>query len=226
MRPFADRELLIVDVGANIGDTASIICNHVSNVRFICIEAAENYLRFFHKNTASLNVELIQAIAGDKSGSAALGLNSARGTASIIYGRDVRRMVTLDDVVHANPDLIKIDTDGFDLKVLRGARSLLKRCPHLFLEFSPYHLRTYGHDDPSSLLPLLSADGYLHMIVYDHVGYPMCHLDTDSPLITMLAAYVDAKPGFYVDLLVSKDRDLLVNFYQHDLKRFRPSEHF
>lgn len=49
------------------------------------------------------------------------------------------RFFTLDSIVtiyHFEPNLIKIDTDGFDFKVLRGAQRTLKEyAPVIFFEW-------------------------------------------------------------------------------------------
>ena len=53
-------------------------------------------------------------------------------------------MVTLDDYLHLKPTLIKIDVEGADILVLRGARSLLKTRPKLAIEIHRDSYSKYG----------------------------------------------------------------------------------
>jgi len=71
---------------------------------------------------------------------------------------------TLDDLVGSlglsRVDVVKIDVDGFELDVLRGARRTLRRfAPLLVMEWSPASLRSYGVD-PGVLVDLLAEVGY------------------------------------------------------------------
>lgn len=71
---------------------------------------------------------------------------------------------TLDDAVAAagldRVDLIKLDVDGHELDVLRGARTTLGRHhPAIVMELSPYTLEERGQD-PSELITLLQDQGY------------------------------------------------------------------
>jgi FkbM family methyltransferase len=217
--------LLIVDVGANIGDSVLLIAGKLGsdNVRFICLEGDDQYLPFLRKNTVGLSVEIIHAIVGSTSKEERLAfLSSGRGTSAMVAGSGAKAVVTLDDVLlDRHPDLIKIDTDGYDIHVLRGSASCLRGTgPHLFVEYSPYHIREYGKEEPISLLSFVRDMGYCTTIIYDHTGYPMCVADLSSRALAMIVQYIHAKPGFYVDLLISKDRALLTEFYEIDIKRF------
>jgi hypothetical protein len=54
-------------------------------------------------------------------------------------------IVTLDSLGIARADVIKIDTEGFELAVLRGASELLARCdPALIIELHADQLRALG----------------------------------------------------------------------------------
>lgn len=59
------------------------------------------------------------------------------------------RVVTLDSAIPPDmaPDLIKIDVEGAELEVLRGAKSVIERNPNvaLIVEFGPSHLARTGH---------------------------------------------------------------------------------
>ena len=139
---------------------------------------------------------------------------------------ETSEILTLDDILFdLTPDLIKIDTDGYDINVLRGARRCLRDAgPHLWIEYSPYHIRTYGFEEPTNLFPLLREAGYRATIIYDNTGYPICLVELHASELAMIAGYVDIKPELYADLLVSKDRDLLVRFFEADRRRFASAD--
>lgn len=144
----------------------------------------------------------------------------------IAAGSDFKTLVSLDDVLmkqlNPRPDLVKIDTDGYDLQVLRGASRCLRDAgPHIFVEYGPDNIRQYGKEEPTSLFSFMSKMDYCATIVYDHIGYPICLAELNNRELTMIAHYIDIKqPNFYADLLISKDRALLTRFYEADRERF------
>ena len=64
-------------------------------------------------------------------------------------------MITLDSVKLTHVDFIKIDVEGMELDVLRGAAKLLKKhCPMMLIE----HIKT----DSKALIDMLTSFGYKH----------------------------------------------------------------
>jgi FkbM family methyltransferase len=225
LRQESQSKLLVVDVGANVGDTAALVAARAGkdSVRFICIEADDRYNTYLRHNTGSLETELIFATLGDEPREDYVEVKETlRGTGAVVPSSRPTLIQTLDPLlVGRKPDIIKVDTDGFDNRILRGAsRCLSEVGPHLYFEYSPCHVRVYGGEDPIQIFPFLRDKGYAAMIVYDSSGYPMCLIDLDSPTLSSLVHYADIKPGFYADLLISRDRDLLSRFYQADRQRF------
>ena len=100
---------------------------------------------------------------------------------------------TLDDAVAATGldrvDLIKLDVDGHELDVLRGARRILKQHhPAIVMEWSPYTIEERGQD-PSDLIALL----------LDH-GYRFCGL-TGRSLATANGAVPEIPAGYSMNVL-------------------------
>lgn len=219
------KKLLVIDVGANVGDTAALIAAKVAdaNCRFICIEADREYLPFLQVNTKNLDAEIVCAVMGAEPARRNIAIqHSGAGTSAIVASTETRTVVALDDLLEGlAPDLIKIDTDGYDIHVVRGGRRCLKNVgPHLFVEYSPHHIRKHGSEEPTRLFELASEAGYRATIVYDFIGYPICLIDLESRELPMIAAYIDARQDFCADFLFSKDRGLLERFYATDQKPF------
>jgi FkbM family methyltransferase len=219
------RKMFFVDVGANVGDTTRLISAMIGreNVTFICIEADEIYLPLLWRNTEGLSVALHHIIAASRTED----LNAAfardyRGTSSIVKGMERRRAMALDDLIAGEAtDIIKIDTDGYEAEVLRGLRLTLERAdPLLFLVYSPRHLIRVGKIEPEMLLEMLRAQGYAYGLIYDYRGYPMGFTEFTDQAIRNLITYCLSVPDFYADLLLAKERNLLLRFYDWDLPRY------
>ena len=78
-------------------------------------------------------------------------------------------MTTLDAVLpdRGRFELIKIDTDGYDFEVIRGARALLERDrPILHIEVAPWLM----HEDPVSEIEYMQSLGYRELTCFDPMG--------------------------------------------------------
>jgi FkbM family methyltransferase len=66
-----------------------------------------------------------------------------------IYNKIVKEQVTLDSFVEKNgciPGLIKIDVEGAEINVLRGAKSVLREYhPEIIISVHPKHLEVLGY---------------------------------------------------------------------------------
>jgi FkbM family methyltransferase len=71
------------------------------------------------------------------------------------------------------PIMLKLDTQGSEVQILRGAAELLTRVDFLYAEFSPYHLRRMG-DSPDDYISLLEAAGF-------RAGWTLGDNDTGDP---------------------------------------------
>ncbi len=74
------------------------------------------------------------------------------------HGRRVP-LVRLDDYAHLRPTFLKIDVEGFEVDVLRGAVALLATCPKLALEIHADLLAQYGAS-VQDVFDLIGLDRY------------------------------------------------------------------
>jgi FkbM family methyltransferase len=161
-----------VDVGAFIGlyTVAVAVRNHGSG-RVVAFEPdIRNFLllqEHVRLNRLDGQVELHQTAVSDRPGSAcfvANGSSEARLVSSEQSNTTSVEVITLDRAFAGERvDILKIDVEGYEEMVLRGAQDLLhspKRRPRaIFIEVHPYAWQSLGTTS-ESLLSLLGAAGY------------------------------------------------------------------
>jgi len=162
----AERELLkqvlfpgavVVDAGANIGIYSQFLsrCVGATGVVHSFEPSPENFERLRSATQRLPNVRLSQSAVGERSGNSELYLSDKLNVDHRAYmaGGDSRRtipieMVALDDYFKPGErvDLIKMDTQGYELHALQGATRVLLDNPDtkLLLEFWPYGLKQAG----------------------------------------------------------------------------------
>lgn len=141
----------VVDVGANIGLYAIAIAKHVgSQGRVVAIEPNEKNFKTLKQhirlNKTSDNTTAIKAACGEKE--SMVHLSGGGLTASVSRTNDMEqsadsvRCLSLDGLNEKKIDIIKIDVEGYEDMVLRGAERLLSdpnRKPRLiYLEVHPF----------------------------------------------------------------------------------------
>jgi FkbM family methyltransferase len=201
----------MVDVGANVGDTAAIARTHAPGLPILCVEGNPAFASFLRENAANLgNVEVAETVLlSDHDGTLSGSFTSERGTAEFHSQTSaaVVRTLTLDTLLAKHPSfrspkLVKSDTDGFEGHVLRGASQTLEQAkPVLLLEYEPPLLDQAGTDG-LEMLKLLRERDYAQTLVYDSFGVPVCMTSlADTRLLGDLDRYVRTKM-LYLDLAI------------------------
>lgn len=169
---------VFVDVGANFGYFTCLLAARLgreTGSRVIAIEPNPDLLRLLRVNVdinwSGAPVRIEPLAVADTFGEMVLTIPddcSANGTLAPIeaVGRTLRThrvpVVRLDDLLRDEPrvDLVKIDVEGFEPAVLRGAPETLARPGvRLVLEWSAPQLRAAGFD-PMEAPALLEAAGF------------------------------------------------------------------
>ena len=128
------------DVGANIGFYTCLLASLVEDSgAIVAFETAARTCGYLNENISLnqfTNVTVVNKGLGDKQEQRPLYYSEAglaEGTASLKYadGRAASERVTLDTIDNLTPELpipdfIKIDVEGYQLEVLRGAEDCLK----------------------------------------------------------------------------------------------------
>lgn len=187
----------VLDVGANIGWTALRMAAIAREGRVVGFEP--DPLNFHRcesnvKRNALNNIQVYPLALGDQPGSVSMEVRtpSNRGGNRIApTGTDAGRPVVvmrLDDFLSAHPmhrvDLIKMDVEGFELHVLRGAVNTLRQFkPTLFIEVDDNNLRDQG-SSALLLVGFLEQMGYSNILqaessqpVSSGMNFQDCHMD-------------------------------------------------
>jgi len=79
---------------------------------------------------------------------------------SLVWRKEPVEVRSLDSLQIEHADFIKIDVEGAELLVLRGAEKLIRRCmPGLLVEFTALNTRQFDYE-PGEITALLKAWGY------------------------------------------------------------------
>jgi FkbM family methyltransferase len=161
-----------IDVGANIGYFTCLMSKLAGpGGKVLAIEPEPQNLELLQQNIKFNNLANVMVhgcALGAAEGSAMLGLYKAsnRGRHSLLH-EDAKSRIkvpvrTLDEVVKSSGlngsswSLAKIDVEGYEGFVLKGARETLPRIETLVMEFSPALLKKAGVDPTSTLSALTS----------------------------------------------------------------------
>jgi len=219
--------LICIDVGANIGDSIAAFYKDESDA-FLAIEPNQKFFKYLVENWGGCkNITLISDVCLSENVDGSFLIAEKRGTASVIKadGGDKMRGRSLDDIVTEIPsvqkcNVLKIDTDGHDFEVLKGARGLVDSAkPSVFFECDTFGNTNY-FTECIDALSSFERVGYKHFLVYDNVGYLIgkyklsCLSSFKALLFYQLTGGVD-----YFDILVMPDDDLL-EFYRDEVGFF------
>lgn len=168
-----------VDVGANVGDTISIIKSAI-DIPVIGIEGDDISYRYLEKNVQQFSgVSSYKTYLGDKKQNVRADLEKSGWNTTIVpklLGEKTVSFKTLDEVLsedklrNAEIKLLKTDVEGFDTIVLRGAMDTVRKFhPILFFEYNRDNMKTINEDGLSTLLSFGDYN-YNKVAFFDHKG--------------------------------------------------------
>lgn len=172
-------DLTIVDIGANIGDTAAFIHSHVK-CPILCIEGHPRYLELLRANIERLGLPVTIAptfVAGTEARKA-VHVQSFSGTAEIVEvvrGTDFVNFQTLTHVLQLHRQflsskLLKIDTDGFDCEIIQYSGDVLRKTkPIVYFEYD-LHLSDQRPRKAFDVFATLASWGYAAFMFHSNVG--------------------------------------------------------
>lgn len=140
IRSVAPESQYFIDVGANRGSWSEFFLKHAPSDAFgLLCEPASSALALLRKRFGTVSrVELIEAALGDRIGEADFYEDDNAGEASSLISnfskmgakKTMIKLTTVDQEMQRRSwskcDVLKIDAEGYDLHVIRGASKCLK----------------------------------------------------------------------------------------------------
>jgi len=229
------KDFTIIDIGANIGDTVAFIRNEV-NAEVLCIEGDDFYFKILEENSKTLKgVSLYHGIVGSATQTTNLQIKRERGTGFLEASDKGVKQLSLDDILQLNPafagaKLFKIDTDGYDSLIIKGATNYIQRAhPVLFFEYDPF---LWEKNDPkyNEIFDLFKANGYKYILFYMSYGDFIAGIDMqDEQLLRQFLHYFAGRRGaFYGDLCVihESDADIFKSLCEKEIAHFTKARNY
>ncbi|KAA6457982.1 FkbM family methyltransferase [Acidobacteria bacterium AB60] len=210
------RDATVIDIGANIGDTAAIIASYAKPRKLIAVEASDFFFRFLERNVGKLPGDVVcrRALVSDRAESISGSLAHWGGTASFKSGSGDESVpsVPLRDLVDDRTVFVKTDTDGFDFKICLGAIDWIAEArPAVLLED-----QLSGEQDrelADTLFKRLNEVGYRNFAVWDDQGFMLLATSSLEILadlhryLAKIAQHKGHKSIYNYDVLCLHERD-------------------
>jgi FkbM family methyltransferase len=159
-KKLGDKKGFVLDVGGADGTTAGLFLNGLPDSKIMVFEPImENYRQIEESLKGKENIILIKKAAGSKNDSGVIN-RASRITSSSLYtlnpdkssgvfssdlemqGQEKIEVVTIDSVVPAGEriKILKLDVQGYELEVLKGAGSALSRTDIIVTEVNNHNV--------------------------------------------------------------------------------------
>jgi FkbM family methyltransferase len=158
----------IVDVGAFEGEWSKIARSIWPNARLEMVEPNEKQYPILTPMMTTLKAHLHQELLGAEEGQEAAFYIMGSGSSifeergSISQNKEIRRLKTLDTILPDldGIDLLKIDAQGYELEILKGAERLLPKTAAIILEVALIQMNQ-GAPLLHEVLTFMKARGFI-----------------------------------------------------------------
>jgi FkbM family methyltransferase len=189
----AAEDATIVDIGANVGDSAAIV-RTATDVPILAVEGDLAFLPYLRENAALLgDIEIAPSYVRSADQAGPLAVERVGGTARLVAaGGDAAadpatlEARSLEEILDrhprfARPTLVKIDTDGHDVGIITDSQDVLRRTqPVLFFELDVAMTRDTADADATKVFPMLAELGYRRALFYGNLGPLVIGLDASA----------------------------------------------
>ena len=193
---------IVVDVGANVGDTLLSMISSNSKLEYICIEPDDKFFFDLEKNIQNLKkqnntlmIKAVKELVGLEVNNVSLsGSNSSKHAEP---GKGLIKSKKLSTIFHelnlksSRLSLLKTDVDGFDWDVINSSYDLLDGFPYLYFEC--FHDNEYQLNNYKKLFQNLKKKGYENFLFFDNFGKKICNV-SDIKIIDQLLEYTKKGP--------------------------------
>lgn len=227
------NDMYLIDVGANVGDTIAVVKSEVE-IPIIGVEGDDVTYSYLEKNAKLFsNVHIVKTFLSEKTQEIKVAFEKSGWNATVIPDSDNGKQVsfrTLDEVIEAGGfftqkiKLLKVDVEGFDTIVLRGASGIIKEHkPVLFFEYNRQNMIAINEEGLSTLLSY-AAYGYNKIAFFDHRGTLVLVTSLkNKEEITYLHEYASSPKnliGYYDICIFHENDDDLANQYSKIERQF------
>ncbi len=225
--------LSAIDIGANVGDTACVI-KTAADIPLMCIEGDDYTFELLQQNMKQFqNVTAHKLFLGEKTSTMAATFEKAGWNATIKPGQSPEaktiKITSLDDFLAGQPappacKLMKVDAEGFDCSIIRGASAFLQRArPALTFEYNRDNMEAIGEKGIETLA-MLRNWGYSQVAFHDcHGRFFTSAGSTDDLIARDVLDYADGRDGliYYFDLTMfhKDDADVALEFIKMERER-------
>ena len=183
------RSPVIIDVGANIGVASIFFLRRFSSASIIAIESDPVICSVLKENVQTFggnDVEVIHAAAWDANETLTFSADHADGGRIASDGTTQVKGIRLRDlIIEREIDLLKIDIEGAESRVLQDCADSLGKVQRVFVEF---HSQSGCSQELSRLLQIFEMGGFRYHIqsaagnVRSPFMTPVCHSEFDMQL--------------------------------------------
>jgi len=171
----------VVDVGANVGQSARKFRKYFPQAKISCVEPVSTTFKELESATRALgNVECFNVALGDVNGTQSMVLTGPSLTFHVVRDGEVPepgatetvQIQRLDDFCSTQKlssiGYLKIDAEGFDLRVLAGGEGLIQAGAIDFIQVEAgMNSGLGGHVSFNDLFSWLTSRGYALFGIYD-----------------------------------------------------------
>ncbi|WMP18895.1 FkbM family methyltransferase [Thiothrix lacustris] len=229
----------LIDIGANIGDSVAIL-RHYAHFPILCIDGDPYFFKILEKNLIDKkDVYLYRAFIGDTKGVVSGQLCRTSGTMHLSHTDSTKKNLIatkkLSDIIThfdniKNVRMIKVDTDGFDVRIILSELDYLKKNkPILFFEYDPF-LTEKQNMNAKNIFEKLYNIGYQYALFFDNAGDYLISLKLNNmeQLEDIHYYFSGRKMHRYCDICVFHDQDkqLFETARQQELTFFSQQRHY
>jgi len=225
-----DGELKMIDVGANIGVVTLLTYDSIKKGKYFCIEGNDDFFILLQKNLMQIPDATCEKIyLSDQTEKKPIETKNYVNTANILESSEgkMTEFMTLDEICFKNkidPNFIKIDTDGYDSKIIRGSTKLLSTRDNIviYFEYAPMHqVFNKIEKDPVDIFRFLNNYGVDDFYFYDDKGSFFGHFKiNDIEMIDQLTKYCLSSCTLYNVLVFHRNNKKFREIYETEEKKY------
>lgn len=223
---YLSTEGLVIDVGANCGDTLAAMFSANSDLAFVCVEPDDEFFQMLQETKErilaidpSVSIRLVKELIGESVKN--VSLEGSKGTKKAVSGSSgsmTMDSMPLDKAIDSAEGqklvLLKSDVDGYDYDVIDSAERLVTmHRPLLFFECQQDH--DFQRAGYVQTITRLFDSGYDQWVVFDNFGEVVLRTERVSDIV-QLFDYVwrqnmkrSSRTIYYFDVLASTEQHRL-----------------